>query len=41
MREDIYYRFIGTVGDADGEALRAPMIRRNSKMLMEAGVLSV
>lgn len=41
MRVDIYYRFIGNVGDAQGEALRAPKIRRNNKLLMEAGVLSV
>ena len=41
MRVDIYYRFIGKVGDKDGEALQAPKIRRNTKLLMEAGVLSV
>ena len=39
MRVDIYYRFIGKVGDKDGEALQAPKIRRNTKLLMEAGVL--
>ena len=39
MRVDIYYRFIGKVGDKDGEALKAPNIRRNTKLLMEAGVL--
>ena len=33
MKVDIYYRFIGNVGDKDGEALRAPHIRRNSKLL--------
>ena len=41
MRVDIYYRFIGKVGDKDGEALQAPKIRRNTKLLMEAGVLPV
>ena len=39
MRVDIYYRFIGKVGDSDGEALRAPKIRRNTRLLMEAGVI--
>lgn len=39
MRVDIYYRFIGKVGDKDGEALKAPNIRRNTKLLMETGVL--
>ena len=39
MRVDIYYRFIGKVGDQDGEALKAPKIRRNTKLLMEAGVI--
>ncbi len=39
LRVDIYYRFIGKVGDKDGEALQAPKIRRNTKLLMEAGVL--
>lgn len=39
MRVDIYYRFIGKVGDKDGEALKAPKIRRNTKLLMEAGVI--
>ena len=39
MRVDIYYRFIGHVSDKDGEALKAPNIRRNTKLLMEAGVL--
>lgn len=39
MRVDIYYRFIGKVGDKDGDALKAPNIRRNTKLLMEAGVL--
>ena len=41
MRVDIYYRFIGKVGNKDGEALQAPKIRRNAKLLMEAGVLPV
>ena len=41
MRVDIFYRFIGKVGDKDGEALQAPKIRRNTKLLMEAGVLPV
>lgn len=41
MRVDIYYRFIGKIGDKDGEALQAPKIRRNTKLLMEAGVLPV
>ena len=41
MRVDIYYRFIGNVGDAHGGALRAPKNRRNTKLLMESGVLSV
>lgn len=40
MRVDIYYRFIGKVGDAEGEALKAPKIRRNTKLLMEAGIIS-
>ena len=39
MRVDIYYRFIGKVGNADGEALKAPKIRRNTRLLAEAGVL--
>ena len=39
MRVDIYYRFIGKVGDKDGEDLKAPKIRRNTKLLMEAGVI--
>lgn len=39
MKVDIYYRFIGNVGDEHGEALKAPRIRRNTKLLMEAGVL--
>lgn len=39
MRVDIYYRFIGKVGDKDGDALKAPNMRRNTKLLMEAGVL--
>lgn len=39
MKVDIYYRFIGKVCNADGEALKAPKIRRNTKMLIEAGVL--
>ena len=39
MRVDIYYRFIGRVGDKDGEDLKAPKIRRNTKLLMEAGVI--
>lgn len=39
MRVDIYYRFIGKVGDQDGEALKAPKIRRNTKLLMEAGAI--
>ncbi|MCD7863902.1 MAG: DUF4368 domain-containing protein [Lachnospiraceae bacterium] len=39
MKVDIYYRFIGRVGDADGEDIRAPKIRRNNKMLIEAGIL--
>ena len=38
MQVDIYYRFIGKVGDKDGDALKAPNIR-NTKLLMEAGVL--
>ena len=39
MLVDIYYSFIGKAGDKDGEALEAPNIRRNTKLLMEAGVL--
>jgi hypothetical protein len=39
MRVDIYYRFIGKVAGADGEDLKAPHIRRNTKLLKEAGVL--
>lgn len=38
MRVDIHYRFIGKVGSMDGEDLQAPKIRRNTKLLMEAGV---
>ena len=40
MLVDIYYRFIGKVGNADGEPLKAPKIRRSTKMLMKAGVLT-
>lgn len=40
MRVDIYYRFIGKVGTMDGEDLQAPKIRRNTKLLMEAGAMS-
>ena len=39
MRVDIYYRFIGSVGDKDGEALKTPNMRKNTKLLLEAGVL--
>jgi DNA invertase Pin-like site-specific DNA recombinase len=39
MRVDIYYRFIGRVGDAEGEDLRASKIRRNTKLLREAGLM--
>lgn len=39
MRVDIYYRFIGKIGAMDGEDLQAPKIRRNTKLLREAGVL--
>lgn len=39
MKVDIYYRFIGKVGNADGEDILAPKIRRNNKMLIEAGIL--
>ena len=41
MQVDIYYRFIGKVGDKNGEALQASEIRRNTKLLVEAGVLPV
>mgnify|MGYP004558787801 FL=1 len=41
MQVDIYYCFIGKVGDKDGEVLQAPKIRRNTKLLVEAGVLPV
>ena len=41
MQVDIYYRFIGKVGYKNGEALQAPEIRRNTKLLVEAGVLPV
>ena len=40
MRVDIYYRFIGKVGNTDGEALKVPNMRRGNKMLTEAGVLT-
>ena len=40
MREEIYYRFIGKVGNTDGEALRVPNMRRDNKLLTEAGVLT-
>ena len=33
MRIDIYYRFIGNVGSERGEALKAPNMRRNNKLL--------
>lgn len=33
MRADIYYRFIGRVGDAEDGDLLAPKIRRNKIML--------
>jgi hypothetical protein len=39
MRVDIYYRFIGRVGNAEGEDLRASKIRRSTKLLREAGVM--
>ncbi|MBQ8110990.1 MAG: DUF4368 domain-containing protein, partial [Clostridia bacterium] len=39
MRVDIYYRFIGRVGDTEGKDLRAAHVRRNNKMLVEAGVI--
>ena len=38
MRVDIYYRFIGKVGSMDGENLQTPGLRRNAKLLAEAGV---
>ena len=44
MQVDIYYRFIGFIGKVgykNGEALQAPEIRRNTKLLVEAGVLPV
>ena len=41
MQVDIYYRFIGKVGYKNGEALQAPEIRRNTKLLVEVGVLPV
>ncbi len=40
MRVDIYYRFIGRVGDTEGKDLRAAHVRRNNKMLVEAGVIA-
>lgn len=40
MKVDIYYRFIGKVGDENGEEIKAPKMRRNTKLLMEAGVLT-
>lgn len=40
MQVDIYYRFIGKVGGEDGKTLKAPKIRRNTKMLTEAGILT-
>ena len=39
MRVDIHYRFIGRGGDTEGKDLRAGHIRRNTKLLTEAGVL--
>lgn len=36
MRVDIYYRFVGNVGDADGNALKAVKTRRDNKLLAEA-----
>jgi len=35
MRVDIYYRFIGSVGNAEGEDILAPKIRRSMKMFEE------
>ena len=39
MKIDIYYRFIGRVGDTEGKDLRAAHVRRNNKLLVEAGVI--
>jgi len=39
MRVDIYYRFIGRIGDTEGKDLRAAHVRRNNIMLVEAGVI--
>lgn len=39
MRVDIYYHFIDNIGTMDSEDLQAPKIRRNTKLLMEAGVI--
>ncbi len=40
MKVDIYYRFIGKVGNIDGEALKAPMIRHR-RSLGDAVIASV
>lgn len=40
MRVDIHYRFIGKVGSMDGENLQTPGLRRNAKLLAEAGAIA-
>jgi hypothetical protein len=36
MRVDIYYRFIGNIGDDSGGSLLAPGMRRDNKLLEQA-----
>ncbi len=39
MRAEVYYRFIGSVGDKNGETLKVSKARRNTKLLMETDVI--
>ena len=39
MRVDIYYRFIGRVGDMEGKDLKAERLGRSTKLPMEADIL--
>ena len=36
MRVDIYYRFVGNIGDDSGGSLFAPGMRRDNKLLEQA-----
>ncbi len=35
MRVEVYYRFVGKIGDTNGEALKVPVPRRNKELPME------